>query len=126
MKNVILPNLNKVILIWLAVMMVFVVVDPEPAQARRYLSNGGSGGGQSGEGDPLDANDYGTGGGGLIGDDVHNSYGLIESGGGGVIVNLPSSDASLVLVLDFRGKIPVIQLIRVSSREAAVEETNAR
>ena len=95
------------------------------AKVHLYGGDNGGGGG-SGEGDPLDGNDYSSPIGGGIGDDIENSFGLIE-GGGGLVFSLPGTDKSQVwIIMDFQGKIPVLRVLQISSSDTGVEGTHAR
>ena len=107
----------------LVILMIAGLIFAPSAQAIRYLSDGGGGGG---EGDPLDANDYSSGG-GLIDDNVQDNHGGLPPGiGGGIIVQRPASDGRVYIIVDFQGRIPVLRVIKVADTVVLLEEPNAR
>jgi hypothetical protein len=92
------------------------------AMGVRYLSDGTD---DSVEGDPLDANDYGSGGGGLIGGDVQDNN-KANISGGGIIIAGPARESRVYLIVDFRGTIPVLQVVRIPGAVLLAEDRDAR
>lgn len=123
MKFLLPSRTTQFLPLWLIIVMIVGVVLTPTVEAKRILSNNGTGG--STEGDPLDANDYGTGGGGLIGDDIQSNHGGAIAGGG-LLIPVPARDATVFLVVDFQGTIPVIRVVKLSHASAMVEAPDAR
>lgn len=109
--------------LWLAFILISSLILAPSAQAIRYLSDGSD---RDTEGDPLDANDFSSGGDGLIGDIIENSFGVIDSGGGDVVIVVPVRNAVVYLVVDFQDGIPVLHAIKVPGAALLVEEFDAR
>ena len=109
----------------LAVLVIAGLIFAPSVQAIVYLSNGGGGSGGSGEGDPLDANDYGGGGG--YDDDYQDNHGVLPSViGGGIVIQRAASDGIMYIIFDFQGTIPVLRVIQVSDAGTLLEEPDAR
>nr|MEE4266693.1 hypothetical protein [Candidatus Krumholzibacteria bacterium] len=117
---------SRLLLVGLVLSFLVSLLVAPTTLAKVHLYGGDSGGGGGGEGDPLDGNDYSDPGMGGIGDDIENSFGLIE-GGGGLVFSLPGTDKSQVwIIMDFQGKIPVLRVLQISSSATRVEGTHAR
>lgn len=124
MNALISRKTSRFLPLWLAVLMIAGLILAPSAQAVRYLSNGTGDINDGTEGDPLDANDYSNGD--PFGGDVHDNCSLIESVSGGAIFAAPTHDAMVYLIIDFRGRIPSLQVIRVSRVASNLEDTDAR
>ncbi len=123
MNILISRNTSRFLTLWLAVLMIACLFHVPSAQAIRYLSDGS---GDSSEGDPLDANDFSDGGGGLLDDNIQDNYSVIISGDGGFVINLPVSDRQVLLLVDFRTSIPFVRVIKISPAVSLTEDPDAR
>lgn len=116
-------KISRFLPVGLVILMIAGLLFAPSAQAIRYLSDGGGGGG---EGDPLDANDYSSGGGIIDGDVQDNHGGLPSVIGGGIVVQRPVSDGRVYIIVDFQGTIPVLRVIKVADTVILLEEPDAR
>lgn len=121
MKTMMIPKADRFLTLWLVIMMVTALIFAPAAVA--VLSLGFDTGGGS-EGDPLDGNDYSSGG--LTGDEVGENDSVIDWGSGGWVILLPSHDTKMCLIVDFRGAIPVLQMFEINTSGSLVEDTDAR
>ena len=131
MKSMTSPLFGRFLLCVLAVTFSLTMVLTPDVQARSFLSNGGSGGGpgQATEGDPLDANDFDSGG-GPIDDDIHDtaSAGSVPVPGPRSIPLIKASffGGSYLIGLEFMGNVPVWHFMKISGVVATAEGTDAR
>ncbi len=68
----------------------------------------------------------GVSSGGLTGDEIGENDSVIDWGSGGWVVLLPSHDTKMYLIVDFRGAIPVLQMVKITTSGSLVEDTDAR
>ena len=108
MKNLTLPRVFTCLLVTLLGML---LLSPLGVQAREVV---GRDDGSGGEGDPLDSNDFGTGGGGDGGgdSDIHDSLSAPPSDGimRFIMTLLVDENGALVLPF-FQNGVPVIQVV---------------
>lgn len=116
-KAPILPALG------LATVLAGTLVVIPPAQAVMYLRGGSD---QPTEGDPLDANDFSTGGDGLIDDIIQDSFAAPVTGGDDLVIAVPVRDAVVYLLVDFQDGIPVLRFVKVPGASSLVEASDAR
>lgn len=124
MNTITSPRISRFFFIFLAVFALVGMFSTSTAEARRYLVE--TSGGINGEGDPLDGNDYSTGGGGLIGDHVHENASMIDSPPGGVIISGRMAESLIFVIVDFQGRIPVLRFVQISSSAVTLEGPDAR
>ncbi len=103
------------------VMLLSMTLVPQSSLARSPQisnGNGGSSGGGSGEGDPLDSNDYNSGGSG--GGNVH-SRSISGPGWGAGISRLISSDQMMILHVSYINNVPVFTVEIIAADDSSPE-----
>ena len=105
------------------VMMLTLFLVPQSSLARSPGMSDGNGrlpGG--GEGDPLDSNDYSSGGGGS---DVHD-YRFIPKDYDEGIINILGTGQMMILRVTYIGEIPVFTVEIISSLDSRAEASHVR
>lgn len=124
MNSLKLSKTSRLLPVGLVVLMIAGLIFAPTAQAIRYIYGGDGPDGGSGEGDPLDANDFD--GGGFGGDDVEDGAGFVPPSAGGIIFQRPVADGRVFFILDFQGVIPVLRVIKVDDAVVLLGDPYAR
>ncbi len=119
-----ISSLRKPIGILVAlVMLAALFMMPATAQARIFLASGddhGSGGGDT-EGDPLDSNDYSSGGGGSS----HEQR--INPGDSDLLIlEIMNSSQTIILRIDYISGVPIFRIHVLSDSELGLEGKHDR
>lgn len=105
-------------------MLVALFVLPQTAQAKVFLSDGTDSGSPvgGGEGDPLDSNDFSSGG----VDDIVHQRSIIPRDSAVVYYEIVSSSQTILLRIEFIGDVPVFSIYAASESELLMEASHDR